>query len=154
VWGFVVPVENREFLVSHCHSNQLINYFSEERYVVIVKNAGVPEVNGEYHFDRVLYNADCYSRKGNYQGKEVTFGIWRNSSTRFISLCKDMKNPCSDPTLVLFYSGAKSEKLPPLSWCVYNSSYNPLPQVSTMKIDNSILTCDPSRTGETLNSRR
>jgi hypothetical protein len=103
--------------------------------VVIVENAGVPEVNGEYHFDRVLYNADSYSRKGNYLGKEVNFGIWAyQGEWRIAKYGKNMADPAKDPTWVPFYSAHNSpESKLPSSWVTYRSSYKPSPQVSVVK---------------------
>jgi hypothetical protein len=132
-----------------------LTLFLGERFVVIVEDAGVPEVNGEYHFDRVIDSTDCYSRKGNYRGKEVTFGIWKQSSTWSISQCKDMKNPVTDPTCATFYYASNSnDSIPPLSWKSTSTAHDPIPQVSIVRVGSSILTKDHSITSieETVNS--
>jgi hypothetical protein len=132
-----------------------LTLFLGERFVVVVEDAGVAEVNGEYHFDRVIDNTDCYSRKGNYHGKEVTFGIWKHNSTWCISQCKNMTNPVTDPTCATFYYALNSnDSRPPLSWKTTWTAHYPIPQVSIVRVGSSILTKDHSRTSltETVNS--
>jgi hypothetical protein len=105
----------------------------------------VLQMNGAYHFDRVLSNVDCYSRKGNYNGKETLFVIWKNSTSWNISQCKDLANLVLDRTCVTFYYVTNShESKPSLSWISSGPSYNPSPQVSIVNIGSSILSSNHS----------
>lgn len=45
-----------------------------------VEGAGVKEVNGMYLFTENINGAGLYSRRGEYQGKSVTYTIYRSGS--------------------------------------------------------------------------
>jgi len=48
-----------------------------ETATVIVSDAGIPEVNGEYFFSGIQRDAGMYSRNGTFQGEPMVFSIYK-----------------------------------------------------------------------------
>jgi hypothetical protein len=75
--------------------------------VVVLKGAGVPEVNGEYRFDRTLNGAGCYSRTDLYNNNEVKFvvaKIGRGTHTFWVIYCTDENKDVTVRNTSLYFS--------------------------------------------------
>jgi len=114
--------------------------------VVLVENAGVPEVNGEYHFTDVRFNAGFYTRRGLYNNKEVQFTLYKCSLKNggfqwFLSITPDGMEPGTSNDQDFYYALAKpQDKLPAIYWLRMNPdpqriSRDPAPSVTCLRPD-------------------
>ncbi len=114
--------------------------------VVLVEHAGIPEVNGEYHFTDVRYNAGFYTRRGRYMHKDVQFTLYKCSLKNggfqwFLSITPDGMEPGTSSDLDFYYAQAKpQDKLPATHWLRMNPdpqriSRDPAPSVTCLRPD-------------------
>ncbi len=114
--------------------------------VVLVENAGVPEVNGEYHFSDVRFNAGYYTRRGLYNHKEVMFTLYKCSLKNggfqwFLSITPDGMEPGTSSDLDFYYATAKpQDKFPAVHWLRMNPdpqriARDPPPSVTCFRPD-------------------
>lgn len=110
--------------------------------IVVVSGAGVPEVNGEYHFREFgAYGAGSYYRVGTYMGKPAYFTIykWKMKNRDFhwfISKTPEGKNPGTAEDIdfysVLFDDRLREPYLPPKKWDLRNNDQHSKPPTPTV----------------------
>lgn len=106
---------------------------------VVVKDAGATEVNGTYSIDGVHDNVKKYSRSGIYDGKPVTFSLYRFTYDNggcewYISIFPGNISPGTDKDMDFYCALAtmKKNEMPPLSgWrsCVSGYGIYPGPRL-------------------------
>jgi hypothetical protein len=115
--------------------------------VVLVSGAGVPEVNGEYQFVSIKFNAGYYGRRAMYAGKEARFTLYKCSLKNggfqwFISITPDGSEPGSNMDIDFYYAQGKAhERLPPEYWMRMNPdphrySRDPAPALQFLRADH------------------
>lgn len=116
--------------------------------VVRIERAGVPEVNGDYLFREIRFNAGFFARRGVYRGAEVTFTLYKCSLKNggyqwFLSITPDGKEPGTVEDIDFYYALAKAtDKLPNVQWIRMNPdphhySRDPAPTVTCMLADQA-----------------
>lgn len=109
--------------------------------IVRVEHGGVHEVNGDYLFNEVRYNAGSYARRGTYRGNEVIYTLYKCSLKNggyqwFLSITPEGMEPGTTNDIDFYYASAKnSDKLPPSFWMRMNPdpqqhSRDPAPSVN------------------------
>lgn len=110
--------------------------------VVILENAGVPEVNGEYNFVDLKNHAGYYSRTGVYRDNVTSkFTLYKCSLRNggfqwFISITPDNMEPGTTSDIDFYYAPAKAhDYLPPTQWLKLNSTHtrDPAPKVRLVR---------------------
>jgi hypothetical protein len=98
--------------------------------VVVMKGAGVPEVNGEYRFDRTLHGAGCYSRTDLYKNKEVKFVVAKMGvhNLFWAIYCTDENKDVTVRSTLFYYSYDEIIHNTPTK--NYNGESRPAPQIT------------------------
>jgi hypothetical protein len=113
---------------------------TDERCGLLVEDAGSPEVNGEYSFDRIHNDAECYSKKGKYNGKDYKFGIYKSgvqSNFTWFMICAEENNfPISHTRIFYAKPGRADDRTVPQSppWGTQQYSNQPPPKVSVIRV--------------------
>ncbi len=113
--------------------------------IVILENAGVPEVNGEYHFVDLKNHAGYYSRTGPYREKDAKFTLYKCSLRNggfqwFVSITPENMEPGTTSDMDFYYAPAKThDYLPPAQWTRLNANHtrDPAPKVRFAKKESS-----------------
>jgi hypothetical protein len=115
--------------------------------VVRVEHAGVPEVNGDYVFRDIRFDAGYYARQGVHLGREVTFTLYKCSLKNggyqwFLSITPPGKEPGTTDDIDFYYATAKAQdKLPPNYWL----RMNPDPQRHSRDPAPSVICIHPNQ---------
>jgi hypothetical protein len=112
--------------------------------MVVVENAGVPEVNGDYHFCDLKNNAGYYSRSGSYKEKESKFTLYKCSLRNggfqwFISITPEGMEPGTTNDIDFYFAPAKvQDYLPPTQWNRLSAQHtrDPAPRVRLVRVKN------------------
>ena len=99
--------------------------------IIVVSNAGVPEVNGEYRFKEIMCDAGFYYRMGTYQGKPAYFTLYKVKMTKgdynwFISKTPDGKSPGTKEDIDFYHfpfdDRSREPYFPPKNWTLRNEN--------------------------------
>ena len=110
--------------------------------IVRLEGAGVPEINGDYHFTELKNHAGYYSRTGPYRDKEmVKYTLYKCSLRNggfqwFISITPDNLEPGTTHDIDFYYATAKvQDYLPPMQWLKLSAqqSRDPPPKVTFIR---------------------
>lgn len=116
---------------------------------MILEQAGNPEINGEYHFVNVKCNAGFYVKKGQYQGQDVRFTLYKCSLRNggfqwFISITPEGMEPGTSSDLDFYYAIAKPQEILPVSpWATINGHHVRAPAPRMRRILQDLYTDDP-----------
>jgi len=107
--------------------------------MVVVSGAGTPEVNGDYRFKKLNNKAGFYTRRGEYQGREVDFCVFKCKMTCgtfqwFLSiLAPGNSDSDSDDDRDFYEAEAEAkDKLPPSEWTCIKLGTEPAPSFSCL----------------------
>jgi hypothetical protein len=112
--------------------------------IIVVENAGIPEVNGEFSFVGIKNNAGSYARSGIYHNKEVKFTLYKCSLRNggyqwFISITPEGMEPGTTNDIDFYYCPAKIQDFaaPTHGWNKLNSNHtrDPAPKVRYVRIN-------------------
>lgn len=94
--------------------------------VVRLEHSGIAEVDGDYLFRDIRFDAGFYARKGTFRGREVTFTLYKCSLKNggyqwFISITPEGCEPGTADDIDFYYGHAKAQdRLPTLHFMKMN----------------------------------
>lgn len=102
---------------------------------MIVENAGMKEVDGEYTYKGMKFHSGMFARSGVFEDKQVIFTLYKcnivsNGYQWFISITPEGEQPGTKLDIDFYYALSKAniELLPPTSWfALQNSAVSKLP---------------------------
>lgn len=117
--------------------------------ILILEQAGNPEVNGEYHFTSIKSNAGYYVKKGQYNGQEARFTLYKCSLRNggfqwFISITPEGMEPGTSSDLDFYFATAKPQEILPVSpWATISGHHVRAPAPRMRRILQDLVIDDP-----------